>query len=226
MDEIYDYIDNVKIITENDFLHFVKTLTNYFAQQFGVKNCECQLKKQDLNKSAFVWVLRTAECIPVLDNGIFKSAILKFDPSVAKQGNLARIIKLTAHEWMHYYDMLVKSKTVKAEDVDVRYKDLLTQSKHFVSAQMKKEIIDLKIYDCLLKLSPLEMVADLHAKNVLQDVLQHTNNRELKADIQVQLNNYNNQIVKHQKYLKEQNFEGYDYNNIERWRKSKTNLKN
>lgn len=226
MNNVYTYIDNVKIATEDDFFNFVKTITNYFAQKFGVKNCEIQLKKQKQNTNAFVGVLRTAECVPILEGGLFKSAILKFDPSVAKQGNIARIIKLTAHEWMHYYDMLVKSKTVQPEDVDVRYKDLLTKSRHFVSAQMKKEITDPKIYDCLLKLSPLEMVADLHAKNVLQDILQHTNNQVLKTDIQIQLNNYNKQVETLKSYLKEHNFECYDYNNIEKWRKSKSELKN
>ncbi len=222
MENIYEFIDKVKIKNDDDFLNFVKVLTNYFAKQLGVENCKVgcnlELKKQDLNKSAFENHLTPAQCGPIVQNGKLVGCSIVFDPSLAKQGRIARIIKLTAHEWMHYYDNLVKAGIVKIEDVDIKYQDLIVKSHKFVAHQMRKEIVDRKLYDCLLKLSPSESLADLYAQNLLKDILKHSKNEALKIDIQKQIDIYEQQIVEHKQYLKEHNFEGYDYNNLQRWR--------
>ena len=125
---IYSYIENFKLTSEN-FLEFVSTLCEYFSQKFGVRNCPIKIRELEPTDSC-VGKAPPAKYGSKVKINIDKKngketyerldEAIEFSLELTQGRNQARVIKLAAHEWMHFYDALFRWKELGEYKIDLQ----------------------------------------------------------------------------------------------------------
>jgi len=112
---------------------------------------------------------------------------------VPECGDIGRIIKLTSHEWMHYYVDLFETGEIKRKDLVQQYKTLILEAKNDVSCDL--DILMREYSKVYTKLSANETVADNFAQDVLKDLRKEAKDRNLINCFNNQINNHDRQIT-------------------------------
>lgn len=206
---IYNYIENYNL-HEETFFNFVTHLCKYFSSKFGVRECPIKIQELKPNAAVFGKIPPAEYCydeLPKNETGNTTygrcNESIKFSLECSKETNKARIVKLAAHEWMHFYNALFKWEQLDSDEIKEEYKDLIIKSIHYnrdIWAKLKEKY-DNKIYGCLKKLSVSEVVADKHALSFLEELYNNINDVNLKQQIQKQIENHNVQVSNYRKFL-------------------------
>lgn len=211
-EKIYDFIENFQLNEEN-FLVFVQTLAQYFSQKMCVRVCPIEI--QSLGSSEKCLGKNPPACHKydeVKDsegNLIIANERIVFDEKLIYEKNVARVVKLLAHEWMHFYNTQYKLGLVKENELPEKYKKLLLKTKDIELKKMtiKEKYQNKQILACLNKLMANEVVADSFAQDFLKEVLKNVVDEKLKKQIQKEIEKHNLQIDDYHKKLKEANVE-------------------
>lgn len=207
---IYKYIENYDLTQEN-FLDFVTTLSDYFSQKFKVRKCLIEIDKLDLsspikNTIAPAQYSNLTKIIRDENTGIIsyqrEKESIKFSYECLNEKNKAYIIKLLAHEWMHFYNALFKWKELDINNANQEYKDLIIKSIQYGKYKNKlKEKYSAQTFAHINKLCAEERVADKHAQDFLNELYVNVLDARLKQQIEKQVQKYNNTIKEFIKYL-------------------------
>ena len=214
-ENIFSFIENYAL-NESNFLNFVVTLCEYFSGKFGVRKCRvevCEIDPSDAAQGKTPPAVCGGEVVIHKKDGKVSYEVIdtfiKFTVECSKETNKARIVKLAAHEWMHFYDRLFRYKELDRDLIDEEYKDLIIQSIHY-QRETRKHIhkkYNMKTYSCLEKLSAMEVVADKHAQEFLKELRQNIRDEKLIRQIDVQIKNHNYQVEECKRYLEENNID-------------------
>ena len=202
---IYKYIEEIELDKDN-FLEFVTTLCNYFSKRFGVRPCALinvieingtSLVKTYVPPARFSW-----RCTTHKDEKTGKvwfeveKESIDFSTALLDDVNKARIVKLAAHEWMHFYDYLFRIEDADITKIDINYKDLILRAhkERDSREQAKEKYKDDEIFSSIYKLSAEEMVADKHAQKFLKELYENVSYDVLKFQI-------NQQIIWHEQQI-------------------------
>lgn len=212
---IYQYIEQFALNQEN-FSQFVQTLGQYFSNKFGVR--ECQIRFAHLPPSEGCGgripparygyrVKKNCDKLTREENPTRLDECIEFSSDVAQQANKARIIKLIAHEWMHFYDALFMWGELDINQADQTYRNLILQShnyyKNYDSVRSKYE--DVQDFALVDKLSAKEVVADRFAQDFLKEVLKNVSDEKLKKQIQREIERHNLQVADFAQQIKDKN---------------------
>ena len=203
---IYEYIESFQLNEEN-FLEFVQTIGQYFSQNLCVNDCPIEV--QLLGSSEKCMGKNPPACHKyneekdIEGNWVIKNERIVFDEKILHEKNVARVIKLLAHEWMHYYNAQFKLGLVKENELPEKYKKLLLKTKNIELKKMaiKKKYQNKQILACLNKLMANEVVADEFALDFLLEVFQSVVNENLKVDIQSEIRKHQQQVDNYINYL-------------------------
>ncbi len=197
MKDIYAYIDEFILQYSNDksVEDLLNNIVEYFSVQFNVPTCKIAV--EELRP-----VLASQGKIPPAyykhGKDIINDSYLCFDThalfSSMSDRQWGRIIKLCAHEWMHYYTALSKHKVINDAELNKKYKALILNSHSYSFQKLKNRYDDKKLLSALNKLSSLEIVADKFAMDFLNDIQKHTKNEMLKNNIRDQIQTHNEHI--------------------------------
>ena len=191
MQNIYERIENFEL-NEGNCLEFVRLLCNYFSQKFKVPNCPIKLSKSEIPPARYnLQVKKQGQSLyKKIDEAI------EISSKLLTSHNKARIIKLAAHEWMHFYDFLFRLKQLSLNDAKTEYKTLLAKSQEFDGAfeTIKTKYNNKQIVDSINKLSAKEALADFFAQTFLGNVYKNVTNASLKDQILDQINKHKEQI--------------------------------
>lgn len=172
---------------ENAYL--IEVLTKCFAGFYNVPNCKISI--QEFN----------GEFAKFNNNPAFymnSNNTIYFRKDIIEESNTARIIKLTAHEWMHYYVNLVKQGIVKKENI-VSNKELLEEAINEPIKNVKRIFGEfIKAYE---KLSASEVLADNFAQDILKEYKFYTKDDFIKKEIDKQIENHEIQVENMKKIL-------------------------
>ena len=205
-ENIYSFIENIQLNEEN-FLIFIQALGQYFSQKMCV--CVCPIEVQSLGSSIKCLGKNPPACHKydeVKDsegNLTIANERIVFDEKLIYEKNVARVVKLLAHEWMHFYNTQYKLGLVKENELPEKYKKLLLKTKDIESKKMtiKEKYQNKQILVCLNKLMANEVVADEFAIDFLLEVFQNVVNEKLKGDIQSEISKHKQQVESYVKYL-------------------------
>lgn len=165
-----------------DMKLFIIELTEYYAKKYNVPNCKIEFISFDdiVGHKTHTAFFKQSE------NTIY------FRKEVPECGDIFRIIKLTSHEWMHYYVSLFEKGITKQKDLIKEYKDLIIETKFDVSFDLT--ILLQKYSKAYTKLSAYESVADNFAQNVLKDLQNEIKDINLLKCIDNQISGHNKQV--------------------------------
>ncbi len=166
-----------------DMKLFIEELTEYYASKYNVPNCQIKIVPFDDvtgHKTHPAFYKRAEKTI------YFRNDVLEC-------GDIGRIIKLTSHEWMHYYVDLFETGEIKQKDLVQQYKTLILEAKNDVSCDL--DILMREYSKAYTKLSVSETVADNFAQDVLRDLREAVKDKNLIKCFDNQINNHNRQIT-------------------------------
>lgn len=161
---------------------FIEKLFVTFSKEYNVPNCNVKIFNSN------------DELTGGRQNPAFfsrKHETIYFREDVIKEFNISRIIKLTAHEWMHYYVSLVE-KGVIENNIIPTYKDLVLEASKDIMPKIHVEIM--KFLKAFQKLSAEELVADNFAQDLLKNIYNEIKDNNLKESIKYQIDSHNQQI--------------------------------
>lgn len=213
--KIYSYIEKFNLSQEN-FLEFVTKLSDYFSKKFGVRKCLVEIRQLEARDSSFGKIPPAEYSGVTISRKDVKTGkniyerieeSIKFSFECSQETNKARIVKLIAHEWMHFYNSLFRWRELDRDLADEEYKELIIKSIHYDRdlKKMLKEKYDKSIYACLNKLAAVEAVADKHAQSFLKDLYQNITDEKLKEQIQFEIQKHDKLIMEFKKYLEKNN---------------------
>lgn len=215
--KIYDFIENFQLNEEN-FLVFVQTIAQYFSDKFNVRTCQIKISQLPPSETCGghvpparygYRVKKNFDKLAEKENPARIDECIEFREDVARQANKGRIIKLIAHEWMHFYDALFMWKELDISVADEKYRKLILQSHLYNQnyARVRSKYEDLQMFSIVDKLSAKEVVADDFAQDFLKEVLQKVVDEKLKKQIQKEIEKHDLQIDDYHKKLKQANVE-------------------
>lgn len=213
---IYKYIEEIELNKDN-FLEFVTTVCGYFSKRFGVRECPVRLAKIEgldyqggyIPPAQVVGSILRYRSHRIGEERIELDLTIEFSYELLENINKARIVKLAAHEWMHFYDFLFRYNEVDISLINEDYKDLILKSHQTSNAvsEFKNKYSDYRYHMYIQKLSAKEIVADKHAITFLNELYANTTDQVLKDQIEKDIYYHEKQVEEYRNFLKENTVE-------------------
>ncbi len=174
-----------------DMLAFVTELTEFYASKYGVPNCDIKIVPFDEKTGHKTYP------------AFFKSSerTIYFREDVPTCGDIGRIIKLTSHEWMHYYAYLFELGEIKKSKSSTKYNKFLSELDDDIHIEFDMLVRNLS--RAVTKLSASEFLPDTFAQDILKGLRKSTQNKSLQACYDNQINNHDRQIKEMRKIIKD-----------------------
>lgn len=206
MKDVFKYIEGFEL-SKDSFLNFVTTLCDYFSEKFDVRRCPVKIMKQ---YKEGLPPARHGYRVKLHEDGKTEriDECIEFREDLQTANNKGRILKLVAHEWMHFYDGLVMWGELDIEKVGKDYQQLIMQSQAFIkNIDSTREKYDSKTWMFIDKLSAKEVVADKFAQEFLKEVKANITDEILEKQIEMQIQKHEEQIEEYSKILKAKNIQ-------------------